>query len=97
MKKNSGGRGGRGCHSCSCFSQRILLPGLARLMLAVACKKKTLFFSTHPSSFLSCLVALDAGAGMGADNFVCVESAKVEGGNLAAGKTWTGKMKLLPA
>lgn len=34
---------------------------------------------------------------MGADNFVCVESAKVEGGNLAAGKTWTGKMKLLPA
>eukprot|EP00752_Nemacystus_decipiens_P005186 g4706.t1 len=35
--------------------------------------------------------------GMGADNFVCVESAKVEGGDLAAGKTWTGKMKLLPA
>ncbi|CAM9113343.1 unnamed protein product, partial [Pylaiella littoralis] len=35
--------------------------------------------------------------GMGADNFLCVESAKVEGGNLAAGKTWTGKMKLLPA
>eukprot|EP00903_Cladosiphon_okamuranus_P015229 g14075.t1 len=37
------------------------------------------------------------GIRMGADNFVCVESAKVEGGNLAAGKTWTGKMKLLPA
>ncbi|CAM9346589.1 unnamed protein product [Ectocarpus sp. 13 AM-2016] len=35
--------------------------------------------------------------GMGADNFVCVESAQVGGEKLAAGKTWTGKMKLLPA
>lgn len=35
--------------------------------------------------------------GMGADHFVCVESAKVEGGKLNAGETWTGKMKLLPA
>lgn len=34
---------------------------------------------------------------MGADNFLCVESAKIEGEKLAAGETWTGTMKLLPA
>ncbi|CAN0177018.1 unnamed protein product [Ascophyllum nodosum] len=36
-------------------------------------------------------------AGMGADNFVCVESAKVDVGHLKAGEKWTGKMKLLTA
>lgn len=40
---------------------------------------------------------LSSAPGMGADHFVCVESAKVEGGKLNAGETWTGKMKLLPA
>lgn len=67
-------------------------------------------FSSFPNeSHLSCLhlcptfflfparITSFGGEGMGADNFLCVESAKVEGGNLAAGKTWTGKMKLLPA
>ncbi|CAM9945044.1 unnamed protein product, partial [Sphacelaria rigidula] len=34
---------------------------------------------------------------MGADHFVCVESAKVDATVLNAGETWTGKMKLLPA